>query len=110
MQKSVSVETTKNFASRNFVQSSISLFLQVVLAIAFLGSALAQQIDKQQQSLAGKDVSTGELAAAESSSYGRYRSGGYGGSGGGGNNVDPRYFDRGDTPHFGLAGFPFGCK
>lgn len=91
--------------------------LQIVLAVTLLGCVLAQQqqqqqqMDKQQQiQNVNKEGIAGEPAAAASSSYGSYRSGGYGGSSGYGSNVDPRYFDRGDTPHFGLAGFPFGCK
>jgi hypothetical protein len=88
--------------------------LKVALVGCLASLAIAQQtMDKQQAPLQQvKNVAAaGEPTAAESSSYGqKYRSGSsYGGSSYGGG-VDPRYYDRGDTPHFGLAGFPFGCK
>ena len=77
-----------------------------LVSVAF-GQHMQQQFAEKQPLHQTKEVSSSsgaEPAAAESSNYGsKYRSGGYGG-------VDPRYFDRGDTPHFGLAGFPFGCK
>ncbi|OQV23996.1 hypothetical protein BV898_01955 [Hypsibius exemplaris] len=72
----------------------------VVVAQQATGSAGAS--DKQQFHQA-KETLVSEPAAAESNSYGQY-GGKYGGR------IDPRYYDRGDTPHFGLAGFPFGYE
>ncbi|XP_055355651.1 uncharacterized protein LOC129600982 [Paramacrobiotus metropolitanus] len=73
----------------------------IVWCIVLFGAVFAQQQQAQKEGLS-------EPAPAESSLYGRYRSGGYGGNSYG--HIDPRYFDRGDTPHFGLAGFPFGYE
>ncbi|GAV04765.1 hypothetical protein RvY_14992 [Ramazzottius varieornatus] len=86
--------------------ATILLTITAVVMIGLIGIIQAQQgAAKTVAEGPSAAASASEPLAAESSSYNRYRSGGsYGGG------VDPRYFDRGDTPHFGLAGFPFGYE